>query len=125
MKGEAERVASRIQVHPESLRIGFSRRSSRAQRQHRLLGNLNVINQNVHVQLLSSLRITPHRRSPFTRTLKRELPHAGPQSNHDSIRAVLIDPHPQDLRVKRRKSARVRAIENRLLQRSNHSNPIP
>jgi hypothetical protein len=116
---ETERMTDRIREDPEAA-LAFRREPAGAQRQHRLFGRLDVVNANVEMQLLRMLRIRPSWGHPGRRALKRQLTRTGLQADNHPVTTVLVDPHAQHSGIEGRERTGVRAIDDGLLQSSDH-----
>lgn len=117
---EAERMADRVGEDPEA-GLAFAREPACAEREDGAFGGVYVLDPDVQMQLLGVLRVRPSRRDPGRRTLKCQRAVTRLAADDHPVAAVLVDLHPQHLRVERRKRSRVRAVQHRLLQPSDHA----
>lgn len=108
---DAERMTGGISENPEA-RFVLTGGTSGTWSQQFLLGLAGIAHANVKVQLLGMGRVRPVRRNPFSDPLKGQLPQAGLQADDHPAIDVFVDPHPQDLAVELRQSARVRAVDH-------------
>jgi len=114
-----ERMARGIDKHSEA-RLSLRTHPASTECHHSNFRSINVVHSNVEVQLLWLLGIRPTRRHPRHHPLKSQLSSARNTTNDDPVVAVLVDLHTQHVCVERSERPRVRAIEDRLLQASDH-----
>ena len=74
--------------------------------------------------LLRVGRVGPARRNPVSSALEGQLPQPRPGTDDYPAVHIFVDPHPQYLAVELGKSARVGAVDHRLLKASDHTGII-
>ena len=121
---DAERVTDRVGEDPEA-RLAFPWDAGGAQEEQFLLGLVGITHANVEVQLLGMGGVGPARRNPFGGSLKGQLPMAGLQADDHPVTDVFVDPHPQNLAIELRESARVGAVDHCLFEASDHTESMP
>jgi hypothetical protein len=112
-----ERVAGGVGENPEA-RLAFSGDTGRAQF---LFGLAGVAHSDVQMHLLRVGRVGPARRNPVSSALEGQLPQPRPGTDDYPAVHIFVDPHPQYLEVELGKSARVGAVDHRLLKASDHT----
>jgi len=122
-ENNAERVAGGVGESPEA-RLAFTGDTGRAQSEQFLFGLAGVDHADVQMHLLRVGRVGPARRNPVGNALEGQLPQ--PRLGTDDYPAVhiCVDPHPEHLAVELGKSARVGAVDHRLLKASDHTGII-
>lgn len=113
-------MADRVGVHPEP-GLSLGRKPPATQRQDLPLRGVDIIDADVQMQLLGVFGIWPPRWNPPSRPLERELSGTRFEPDDYPVVAVLIDPHAQKPRVERRERPGIGAVQDRLLQFSDHA----
>jgi hypothetical protein len=119
---EAERVTNWVGIHPVVRALVRQPRS--ADLECRLFGHLDVVHHDIDVKLLRTLRIRPPWFSKIRHSLEGKTMAVGVVSDHDPSIALALYPHAQQPHVELRQGPRVRAINHRMFETSDHSSPL-
>src|SRR5262245_5954335 len=110
----------------EHAKAGLSRRrqTTRAESHDGALRGVHIVDPDVEMELLGVLGIWPARRYPCPDALEGELTGAGLDADDDPVLVVLVDTHAEHLGVERGQRPRIRTIDHRLFQPTNHADII-
>ncbi len=121
---DAEGMADRIGEDPEACLV-FRRDPRSAEGKHFLLCPVGIGHADVQVHLLGVSRVGPPRCSPYGGALERQLAQSRIRADDHPISDVLVDDHSQHLGIELGQSSRVRAVDHRLFEASDHMRSMP
>jgi hypothetical protein len=117
-------MTHRVNEHPKA-GLWLSWHPASTERNDSTLCFIDILNANVEVQLLWVFRIRPPGRHPLRDSLKRQLTCARFETDDNPVAKVLVHLHAQHCCVELGECPRIRAVDDRLLQTSDHVADYP
>lgn len=122
-RDEAEGMPGRVTEHPEGLPP--TGEPPRAQREHVLLGLIELAHPHVNVQLLRMIWVGPLRRAQVRDPLEGNARPVRRIADHHPVDLVLDPLHAQEFLIELRELAGVRAVNDKAVPASDHAASMP